>query len=76
MLKIGSLIFSFSSLGVGTFYKRYLPGIEDKIEKVAVELVSKIRRLHFQEGTSSTARTRQIKEIIEFNSRKIDLDAS
>ena len=49
---------------------------EDKIEKVAVELVSKIRRLHFQEGTSSTARTRQIKEIIEFNSRKIDLDAS
>ena len=50
--------------------------IEDKNEKVAVELVSKIRRLHFQEGTSSTARTRQIKEIIEFNSKKIDLDAS
>lgn len=50
--------------------------IDDKIEKVAVELVSKIRRLHFQEGTSNTARTRQIKEIVEFNSKKIEIDAS
>ena len=50
--------------------------IDDKIEQVAVELVSKIRRLHFQEGTSNTVRTRQIKEIIELNSKKIDLDAS
>lgn len=59
-----------------TQWSRLMDEIEDKIEKVAVELVSKIRRLHFQEGTSSTARTRQIKEIIEFNSKKIDLDAS
>jgi hypothetical protein len=50
--------------------------IEDKIEQVAVELVTKIRRLHFQEGTSNTARTKQIKEIIEHNSKKIEIDAS
>ena len=46
--------------------------IEDKIEKVALEIVSKVRRLHFQEGTSKTARSRQIKEVIESNARKIN----
>lgn len=50
--------------------------IEDKIEKVALEIVSKVRRLHFQEGTSKTARSRQIKEVIESNARKINVDAT
>jgi hypothetical protein len=66
----------FSYQQLLTQWSSLMEEIEDKIEEVAVELVSKIRRLHFQEGTSSTARTRQIKEIIEFNSKKINLDAS
>lgn len=47
-----------------------------KVEEVAMELVMKIRRIHFQEGTSKTARTRQIKEVIERHSKKLNTNAS
>ena len=49
---------------------------DNEIELVAIELVAKLRRLHFQEGTSKTARTKQIKEVVEHNARKIDFNAS
>ena len=50
--------------------------VDDDIEKVAIELVEKLRRLHFQHGSAKTERTRRIKDVIETNSVKIYKDAT
>ena len=68
---------------VSTLYQQFaiswsslMDEVNTKVEEVAMELVMKIRRVHFQEGTSKTARTRQIKEVIERHSKKLNTDAS
>tara|TARA_B100000780_G_C21124809_1_gene456056 strand:- start:1215 stop:1394 length:180 start_codon:yes stop_codon:yes gene_type:complete len=45
------------------------------IEKTMLEIVSSTRRIHFNEGTSATHRTKKLKEIIENNSEDIELNA-
>ena len=47
-----------------------------EIEDVALELVMKVRRLHFHEVTSKSARTKKIKEILEHNSKRLNKNAT
>jgi len=49
---------------------------QNEIENIAIDLVDKIRRLHFQEGTAKSERTKRIKEIIEANSNKVFKDVT
>lgn len=49
---------------------------EEIIDTVMHKVVSSVRQIHFAEGSSTTARTRKIKEIIEQHSKKFELDAT
>jgi len=49
---------------------------DDIVSRTAIEIVTQVRRLHFQEGNSQVARTKRLKEIVEKNSKEIFLNAS
>lgn len=48
----------------------------EAFEEMALELVSRVRKLHFQDGSAASARTKQLKEIIEKQVKKIHRNAS